>query len=301
MTSTPSAIRDQLRRSLIEIAPAFAPEVPLESVRKTLDSMGSAAEVPEGLDVKRVELAGIRAEWLCTPGSREDQVLLHLHGGGYVMGSFASHRALAGHIAHACGVHAVLPEYRLAPEHPFPAALEDAVACYGELLARGFAPEQIVMVGDSAGGGLTLSTLFVLRDKGEPLPRAAVLLSPFTDLALTGESLVTRADVDPWLYPRMLDPFIRFYLGDGDRRDPRVSPLYGDLRGLPPMLVHVGDHEILLSDSMRLAERARAQGVDVELEVWPELWHVFHLFAPALPDANEAIAKIGAYVRSRLA
>src|SRR5690606_37762288 len=131
-------------------------------------------------------------------------------------------------------------------------------------------------------------------------PAAAVLLSPFTDLTSSGESLESRAALDPWLSPALLDPVIAHYVGDLDRRDPRVSPLFADLRGLPPMLVHVGDHEILLSDSARLAERARAAGVDVELEIWPEVWHVWHLFAPALPDANDALAKIGAYVRSRL-
>ena len=297
MTTT---VRDQLRQSLLEIAPAFAAEVPLEKQREVLDGMGAAAQPADGLEVTCRPLAGLTTEWLRTPGCSSAHALLHLHGGGYVMGSCASHRALTSRIASACGVSAVLPEYRLAPEHPFPAALEDGVAAYRALLDEGLSPENIVMVGDSAGGGLTLTTLVALRDAGVPLPAAAVLLSPFTDLTSSGESLESRAALDPWLSPALLDPVIAHYVGDLDRRDPRVSPLFADLRGLPPMLVHVGDHEILLSDSTRLAERARAAGVDVELEIWPEVWHVWHLFAPALPDANDALAKIGAYVRSRL-
>lgn len=293
-------VRDQLRQSLVDVAPAFATSVPLEQQRQTLDAMGSAAEGPEGLQVSRRPLAGLNAEWLSTPGCQPGLAILHLHGGGYVMGSCASHRSLVGNIANACGVRAVVPEYRLAPEHPFPAGLEDAVAAYRALLDEGVAAEQIVVSGDSAGGGLALALLLTLREAGIPMPRAAVLLSPFTDLTCTGESLKTREGIDPWLSSTLLEPMIARYLGDHDRRDPRVSPVLADLSGLPPMLIHVGDHEILLSDSTRLAERARAAGVEVELQVWPELWHVFHLFAPALPEANDALERIGHFVRTQL-
>ena len=296
-----ASIREQLRRSLVEIAPAFAAEVPLEKQRQVLDQMGAAAQRPAGLEVRRAPLAGLTTEWLTTPESSERQVILYLHGGGYVMGSCDSHRALAGNIGHACGVQVVLPEYRLAPEHPFPAAVDDALAAYGGLLAQGHSPADIVVCGDSAGGGLTLALLVALRDASIPLPRAAVVLSPFTDLACTGESFVTRAALDPWLAPALFDQHIRRYAGEHDRRDPRLSPLYADLRGLPPVLVQVGDHEVLLSDSMRFVERARSAGVDATLEVWPEVWHVFQLFAPALPEANDALAKIGAFVRAQLA
>ncbi len=298
-TDVNASVRDQLRLSLVEIAPAFAPEVPLERQREVLDGMGAAARPAEGLEVGRRPLAGLPTEWLTTPGCSTRHALLHLHGGGYVMGSCASHRALTSRIASACGVRAVLPEYRLAPEHPFPAALEDGLAAYRALLEE-VAPEDIVVVGDSAGGGLVLTTLLAARDAGLPLPAGAVLISPFTDLTGSGESLRTRAGIDPWLSPRLLDPVIARYVGDLDRSDPRVSPLFADLAGLPPMLVQVGDHEILLSDSTRLAERARAAGVEVELEVWADVWHVWHLFAPMLPEANEALARVGAFVRSRL-
>jgi len=296
-----TTIRDQLRRTLAqEIAPAFRVGVPLAQQRQVLDGMGAAAELPAGLEVRAGELAGLASEWLVNPGASAGHTLLHLHGGGYVMGSLNSHRGLVSRIALACGVQAVMPEYRLAPEHPFPAALEDAVAAYRALLASGVAASSVVVSGDSAGGGLALSMLLALRDAGAPLPAAAVLISPYLDQTFSGESISTRAGVDPWLDVALLEPFGRLYAGERDRADPRISPLLGELRGLPPLLVQVGDHEILLSDSTRLAERARAAGVAVELEVWPELWHVFQLFAPVLPEANEALAKIGAFARGRL-
>lgn len=295
-----STIRDQLRQILItEVAPSFRSDTPLEQLRQFLDGMGAAAELPANLTVECRPLAGLNTEWLSGSGASTDHALLHFHGGGYVMGSCASHRALTGRAGMACGVQAVLPEYRLAPEHPYPAAVEDAVAAYRELLEH-FDANKVVMLGDSAGGGLVLSTLLALRDAGAPMPAAAVLISPYTDLSGSGESIQTRAEADPWLQPSMLEPFANMYRGGLDVRDPRISPLFADLSGLPPMLIHVGDHEILLSDSTRLAERAGAAGVEVELEVWPELWHVWHLFAPMLPEANEAFEKIGAYVRGQL-
>jgi epsilon-lactone hydrolase len=297
-----TAIRDGLRKTLSEqIAPAFSGGLPLEQQRQALENLGASAELPEGLQIERRELAGLRTEWLTGPGCSTSHALLHLHGGGYVMGSCVTHRALSGRAGLSCGMQAVLPEYRLAPEHPFPAALDDAVAAYKGLLALGFEPGRIVLFGDSAGGGLALATLLVLRDAGLPLPAAAVLLSPWTDMTISGESLKTRATVDPWLKPEMLEPFSKLYVGEHDRKDPRVSPLFGDFRGLPPLLVQVGDQEILLSDSTRLAERARSAGVEIELKVWDELWHVWHLFAPVLPEANAALDSIGAFVRGKLA
>ncbi|MEZ4451437.1 MAG: alpha/beta hydrolase [Nannocystaceae bacterium] len=299
MTTT---IRDQLRATLqTQVAPAFAPEVPIAQQRLVLDGMGAAAALPEGLAVVQEPLAGMHAERLTPADAGERGVLLYLHGGGYAMGSCTSHRALVGRIAAACGLSARVPEYRLAPEHRFPAAIDDALAAYRALLAAGHRADEVIVAGDSAGGGLCAGLLVALRDAGDPLPAAAILLSPFTDLTFTGESVQSRAEVDPWLSPAMLEPMIRLLADEGDRRDPRASPVFADLRGLPPLLIHVGDQEILLSDSTRLAERAQAAGVAVEIEVWPELWHVFHFFAPLLPEANEALAKIGAFARARLA
>jgi len=300
-----SAIRDHFRQLLIhQIAPTFRGGVPLAEQRRFLDNMGNTMgdnpALPPGLVVRVGELAGRPCEWLQNPGHSDPHIFLYLHGGGYVMGSCAAYRALASRIGLACGIQAVVPEYRLAPEHPFPAGLDDAVAAYHALLASGHDPRRIIIGGDSAGGGLTLATLLTLRDAGAPLPAAAVLLSPFTDLTCSGETLSTRAALEPWLNPTLFAPLVRLYAGNHDRAQPLLSPLFGDLRGLPPLLIHVGDHEVLLADSTRLAERARAAGVSVLLAVWPELWHVFQLFAPALPEAQRSLDQIGAFVRARL-
>jgi acetyl esterase/lipase len=191
-------------------------------------------------------------------------------------------------------------DYRLAPENPFPAALEDATAAYRWLLKSGFKPEQIVIAGDSAGGGLSLSTMVSLRDAGDPLPRGAVLLSPWTDLAGTGESIKTHAEIDPWLNADNLIPFAALYFGKEDGRHPLVSPLYADLHGLPPMLIQVGSDEILLDDSTRLASRAQAAGVEVKMEVWDGLWHVWHIFASQLPEGQKAIEDLGRFARQQV-
>jgi acetyl esterase/lipase len=295
------AIRDQLRTVVVEqVAPHFRPGVPLAQQRQVLDGMGAQAQLPEGTAIERSELAGITAEWIAAPGASKEHVVLHLHGGGYVMGSCASHRSLTAWLSAAAGVQAVLPEYRLAPEHPFPAALDDAVAAYRGLLALGFSPDRIAILGDSAGGGLALATLLALRDAGVPRPAAGVVFSPWADMTGSGESVKTRAATDPWIDRELLLPFAKLYCGELDPTDPRVSPVFGDYAGLPPLLVQVGDQEILLSDSTRVVERAEAAGTEVVLEVEPEVWHVFQLFAPALPEANEALARAGEFLRAKL-
>jgi monoterpene epsilon-lactone hydrolase len=293
-------IRDRLRTMLIEeVGPSFLGRS-LEEQRAALDGMGAQAEKPAGLMVTRSSLAGVPLEHL-TPAIRERRVVLYVHGGGFAMGSCDSHRALAGWIGVACRARVVLPEYRLAPEHPFPAALDDVLAVYRSLLNSGTSPEQIIVVGDSAGGGLATSTMLRARDLGLPMPRALVLLSPWLDLTLSGESMQTRAEIDPWLKPVMCAPIRDLYLGQIDPGHPLASPLLAELARLPPMLIQVGDHEILLSDSERMFKRARAAGVQADLEVWPELWHVFQQFAPMLPEAVEAIQRIGAWVDERFA
>ncbi len=294
------ALREQIRTVLSrDIAPQFV-DTELDVQRALLDSMGAQADMPAGVMISSDELAGVPVEWL-TPAKREQRVILYLHGGGFSMGSRVSYRGFVARVAVACRAQAVLAEYRLAPEHAFPAGLHDAVDVYEALLATGIEADQIIVIGDSAGGGLSLSTLLEAGQRGLPMPRAMVLLSPWTDLTLSGESLTTHVDVDPWLSPRTFPPIIEGYLAGADPANPLASPLWADLSGLPPMLIHVGDQEILLSDSLRLAERARAAGVEVELEIGEDLWHVWHFFAPALPDANEGIAKIGAYVDAQFA
>jgi acetyl esterase/lipase len=225
--------------------------------------------------------------------------MLYLHGGGYAVGSLDSHRGVAARLSQACQMEVLLLDYRLAPEHPFPAALDDAVAAYCWLLQNGLLPQRLVIAGDSAGGGLTLATLLSLREWGSPLPAAAVCISPLTDIEGTGESFVSKATADPWLTPESIS-ILRHYVGTNNPRLPLLSPIYADLCGLPPLLIHVGSDEILLSDSTRLAEQAGATGVEVKLKVWPEMWHVFHCFAPYLPEARQAIEEVGAFVREKV-
>jgi epsilon-lactone hydrolase len=269
--------------------------------RKALESASRLALPPRGTRTEQVLAGGVPAEWVTTPGAATDRVLLYLHGGSYNAGSPRTHRALAARLSRASGARALTPDYRLAPEHRFPAAVEDATAVYRWLLANDIRPERIVVAGDSAGGGLALALAVALRDAGEPLPAAVGCISPWTDLAGTGASMVTRAKADPILSPSANTPEARCYLGDADLRTPLASPLYADLHGLPPLLLQVGDDEILLDDSTRLAERAREAGVEVRLAVWPGMWHVWHAFAPFVPEAQRAIDELGAFVRERVA
>jgi monoterpene epsilon-lactone hydrolase len=214
-----------------------------------------------------------------------------------VIGSLRSHRHLAAAIARAAGTRALLLDYRLAPEHPFPAALEDAVAAYQWVLAQGIAPERVVVAGDSAGGGLTMATLLTLRDRGLPRPAGGVCISPWVDLTNSAESYVTKAAVDPIVTRDGIEGMTQAYVGGGDRKAPLVSPLYADLRNLPPLLVQVGSDEVLLDDARGLGQRAKAAGVDVTVEEWPSMVHVWHWFLPMLDEAERAIDVIGRFVR----
>lgn len=263
----------------------------------------AVAEANAGLDaaIAPVDIQGMRGEWVAAPAADEDRALLFLHGGGYNAGSCITHRALAAQLARAAGARVLQVDYRLAPEHPCPAAIEDAAQAYRWLLAQGLPPQQVAIGGDSAGGGLALATLIELRDTGTPLPAAAFLLSPWLDMALSGESIQTRAQIDPLSSYEGLHAAAQLYLAGRDPRDPQASPLYADLRGLPPLLIHAGDHEVLLSDAARLAERARAAGVQAQLEVWDAMWHVWHAWAGELPEARDAIAQVGAFIRQHVA
>lgn len=270
-------------------------------MRLGLERLGSRVKPPPSVKIERTWVEGLQADWLTPAGAPPDARLLYLHGGGYIVGSFASHRGLVGHLAAACRLRTLMPEYRLAPENPFPAALDDALAVYRRLLDEGVAPHRLVLGGESAGGGLTLATLFALRDRGLPLPAAAFALSPWTDLAGTGDSLRSRARQDPWLDPQGVPTTAAYYAGDDSLTNPLISPLYGDFAGLPPLLIHAGDYEILLDDSVRVAAKARAAGVDVTLRVWDGMWHVFQSLAARVPEARQSVEEIGAWVQARLA
>ena len=260
-----------------------------------------AGPPPEGTTVETVDAGGVPAEWVIAEGVDRERVILYVHGGGYVIGSLNTHRPLVARLSAAADVRVLSVDYRLAPEHPYPAAVDDAVAAYRWVLAQGVAPASIAISGDSAGGGLTLATLLALRDAGEPMPAAAVPISPWADLEGTGESITTRAEVDLMCTAEGLKEMADWYAAGQDLRQPYVSPIHADMSGLPPMLIHVGDAEILRDDAVRVAERARADGVDVTLEVWDDMPHVWHTFAGILPEADEAIARIGTWLDERLA
>ncbi|HEV2300459.1 MAG TPA: alpha/beta hydrolase [Stellaceae bacterium] len=251
---------------------------------------------PSGVATRAIDLGGVRAERVAPPCVHGDRHILFLHGGGYVSGSARLYRNLTWRFAAAAGAPLYFLDYRLAPEHPFPAAVEDALAGYRGLLAAGADPRRIVLLGDSAGGGLVFSLLLRLRDGGVPLPGAAVALSPWTDLALTGDSLRRNAEADPMIDAAAVPRLAELYLAGAEPRTPYASPLYGDLARLPPSLIQVGGDEILLDDSLRMADRLRAAGSLVTLEIWPRMPHVWHAFAPFVPESRRAIRRVGEFL-----
>lgn len=253
-----------------------------------------ALPLPAGATRSDFEKDGIGLCHIGTADARNDRGVLYLHGGGYVLGSLDTHAELMGRIAASCRAPVLGVDYRLAPESPYPAAVEDAVASYERLVEQGIKPESIVVAGDSAGGGLALALMLALKKAGKPLPAGAMLLSPWSDLTATGESIKTRAEVDPMISPALLQPMADTYIGKGDAADPLISPLFGDLAGLPPLLIQVGDYEILLDDSTRLARAAEAAGVNVELEIFAGGFHVFQN-QPQLPESAEALRSMGKF------
>lgn len=273
---------------------------PVEQMRRDWDALFAA--MPVDATVEPVSAGGVPAEWIIASDARGDSALLYCHGGGYQVGSTRSHRELMAGLSRAAGCRVLGIDYRLAPEHRFPAQLHDALAAYEWLLVQGLRPDHIVLAGDSAGAHLALSMLLALRDAGRSLPAAAVLMSAWTDLAATGASYATRADADPIHQRPMIAALARGVLGpDRDVRDPTVSPLFAELHGLPPLLMQVGDRETLLSDTTEFAAKARAAGVPVQLEVWPRMIHVFQQFPDELAEARDARRSIGAFLRTHLA
>jgi len=256
--------------------------------------------VPDDVKCEPVDAGGVPSEWISAPGADAERVIHYLHGGGYSMGSIKTHREMVSRLSRAAGARALAIDYRLAPENPFPAAVEDSTAVYRWLLSTGVDPARLVIAGDSAGGGLTVATLVALRDAGDPLPAAAVCLSPWVDMEGIGESMTTKAEVDPMVQREDLLEGAKEYLAGADPRAPLAAPIYADLSGLPPLLIHVGGAETLLDDSTRLADRAKAAGVDVTLEVWDEMFHVWQYCAAILPEGQQAIDRIGEFIREHI-
>lgn len=276
------------------------PGDPVEVQRSNMEAAVAKLPVAEGVATRPVVVAGRPAEWLEPSGPVHEGLVLHLHGGGYVVGSLNTVRAMASQLARARRSSVLTLDYRLAPEHPFPAAVEDAVAAFRWLLGEGHDPAAIALSGDSAGGGLALATAIALRDQGDPLPGAVVCISPWTDLSLSGSSIDANAESDPQISRRGLQEMAALYLAEQDPTHPLASPLFADLSGLPPLLIHVGGAEALLDDATRLAEAATAAGVDVTLERWDDMIHVWHAFAPGLVEGTAGIERVAEWLGERL-
>ena len=250
---------------------------------------------------EKVDAGGVPAEWVMAPGCDSGRAILYLHGGGYAIGSLNTHRRLAYDISAASSAKVLLIDYRLAPEHPFPAAVDDAAAAWRWLLQQGFAPNRMAIAGDSAGGGLAIATLVNLRDLKLGLPACAVAISPWVDLEGLGNSLTTRSKQDPMVQKDGLLWMARMYLNGKDAKSPLAAPLHADLKGLPPTLIQVGTAETLLDDAIRIAEKMHAAGVDARLAIWPNMLHVFPLFAPILSEGRDGCIEIGNFIRSKTA
>jgi len=273
------------------------PDSDILKLRTEFEAIGTKMRPAEGVQVMHAKIAGIECDWLVPEGCDSAPILYYLHGGAYMMGSPKTHRRMVSHIIKRAGMRALLPDYRLAPENPFPASLEDSTRVYRALIEAGTDSSTMAFGGDSAGGNLAMATLLALRDAGDPLPATCFLLSPWLDLAAQGESHESRAEHDPWFRAEDMPEIVMKFCSEFDVKNPLVSPVYADASDLPPMLIQVGDHEILLSDSTRLADNISKAGGEVTLQVWPDMWHVFQFFIGQMPESRKAIKGIAEYLR----
>lgn len=274
-------------------------EIPIDLCRQGIADLMSFSPPPDECKIEKVDAGSTQALWINAANVRGQETIFYLHGGAYTMGSAQTHTGIAGVLSEMSQTRVLSVDYRLAPEHPHPAALQDAVAAYRWLLKQGMPAKSIAIGGDSAGGGLTFATLLTLKESGDPLPAAAFVISPWVDLAVTGETIATKADVDPMFTETNIRYMAQLYAGNADLRSPLISPLYADLNGLPPVLIHVGTSEMLLSDSLRMAEALQKAGVDCVLREWEDLFHVFHSVV-RLPEAKIAIQEIASFVSKHI-
>ncbi len=272
---------------------------PLELRRRDWEAEARLQVLPKGARFHGIDAGGVHAEWVEMPHVAQDRVFLLLHGGGYNAGSSRTHRKMAANLSRAAYMRVLTPDYRLAPEHPFPAAVKDALLAYKWLLAQGFTEDNMIVGGDSAGGGLALSMLLALREGGAPMPRAAILMAPWTDLSCSSASYERLRQFDPIITKERLREAGEWYAGGRSPTDPMASPMFADLRGLPPMFVSAGADETMVDDSRIFAERAKAAGVDVTLKIYPDMWHVFQSASPTVPEAVQAMVEIGDYLRGQ--
>lgn len=288
---------EELQRIIKVLRSRSVPEEPsVEEMRANFERDASLFPPAPDVHCEGVQVGHMQGEWIQPDGVDPQRAILYLHGGGFVMGSINTHRGMISRISRAAGARALAVNYRLAPEHPFPAAVEDSVYAYRWLLRQGLDSRRIAIVGDSAGGCLAVASLVKLRDEGGQLPAAVVCLSPWVDLEARGKSMVENATLDPIVNSQGIRMLSKLYLQEEDPRNPLASPIFADLSGLPPMLIQVGSTETLLDDARRLAQRAKEHGVDVILECWEEMIHVWHFFAPVLPEGRQAIERVGEFI-----
>ena len=295
MASIRSFIMRQLSRQVMKRSKIATNHL---AARRDFEKRMTSLPIARGVKYTEENIDGVDCGWLVPDGCDDAPLLYFLHGGAYIVGSPATHRRLVSFIAKSAGMRAVLPDYRLAPEHRYPSQLEDSLTVWRALMKSGFDPARIAIGGDSAGGNLSVATMLALRESGEALPAACLLISPWLDLAGEGESHRTRADYDPWFKPERMPEIVAAFCDDEQVSDPNVSPVNADLSGFPPTLVQVGDHEILLSDSTRFADNMKAADRPVDLHIWPDMWHVFQYFIGQMPESRKAIDDIGRFLRS---
>lgn len=275
------------------------PTTSIVDKRAAWDEYAKTLPIPEDIAVEDEMISGVSARWYRPPTGQKEGVIVYMHGGGLTEGSVYTAQQLTAHLAQTAQMSVLSVDYPLAPEHPYPAALEAMLAVYRALLERGLQPAQIAFGADSSGCNLALATLIALRDQASPLPGAAFLISPSVDLTFTGESMVSRAALDPMVSPEVLRDCAKLYAQEVDLSLPAVSPLFADLSDLPPFLIQAGDHEILLSDAIRLHARVEASGGISALKIWPEMWHVWHYFVE-MPEAEQGIEEIGRFLAGYL-
>lgn len=273
----------------------------IEELRKNTEEAAMRMMKPmEGVVYRQAEYPGLYAEWVEAEAAPKDKVVLYFHGGGFVMGSTKSHRNIVGNFVKRLGVKALVFDYRLAPEHPAPAAVDDGAAIYAWLLGQGYKAQDIGFAGDSAGGGIELAALLKCKDEGLPMPAVCAAFSPCTDMTRSGESHRTREKADPCTPRGANETYMGYYTGKGDPRHPYASPLFGDLQGLPPVMIQVGDDETLRDDSVYFAERAKQADVEIKIRVWKGMFHCFPLLAPMFPEAVEALEETCGFIRAKL-
>jgi epsilon-lactone hydrolase len=286
-------LRFQLKRTSFVDSETSIPRLREEVER----GAGFFGKLPHGFELQPVSINGLNAEWMFPPDGPKDRAILYFHGGGLVVGSVRAHRSIVAKFVKGSEAPALVFDYALAPEHPFPEGLNDSIAAYKYLLAEGIKPAKIVFAGDSGGGNLCLATMLALKDKRIPLPAAAVVLSPWTDLKNSGESLTTNAELDTLCWKDAQEVFARYYAGENDPGQPLISPLYGDLSGLPPLLIYTGSDELLRDDSTRFAAKARDAGVDVTLRIGAGLFHCYPACSPLFPEAKQAMSEICTFIK----